>query len=42
MNDAREDDESADVVLPWSNLLLDGATRKLTLDRWDDLGLGAT
>jgi hypothetical protein len=35
-----EDDEASDVVLPWSNLVLDGL--KFTLDKWDELELGDT
>ena len=41
MSDANEDNESADVALPWSSYLVHDVL-KFTLDRWDDLDLGPT
>ena len=42
VDDKNEDDLLADKILPWSNLLLNSDTRKITLDKWDELGLGPT
>ena len=37
-----DDNTGDDLSLPWSNLLLTNATLKITLDKWDELGLGPT
>ena len=37
-----EDNVNSDVVLPWANLVLDSDTRKFTITKWDELGLGPT